>query len=306
LSPLKFFFCIFKFAETLLPLWLQGASHQAILRLHGLVLTLNALRGKRIGVLEDLLLVDPEDTEVAAVIGHAAAELRGLGAELIRVHIADFAELTATRIDGFFVLVYDFRHDIEAYLARHEDAPVKTLEEVLVSGRYHPALDENLRLSLAMDEDSLPDYQAELAHRSVFRNAVLDVMAREDLDALMYPTLRQKAALLGEVQMGGNCQLSSNTGLPAVTVPAGFTLDGLPVGLELLGRAWSESSLLAMAYAYEQSTRHRRAPALATETAAGEPSASPEIDDNKGDIDEWSGHVAGEEELLDLGYRCEW
>jgi Asp-tRNA(Asn)/Glu-tRNA(Gln) amidotransferase A subunit family amidase len=63
------------------------------------------------------------------------------------------------------------------------------------------------------------------------------------------------------MQMGSNCQLSANSGLPAIAVPGGFTADGLPVGLELLGRAWSEPQLIKFAYAYEQSTRHRRPPA---------------------------------------------
>ena len=66
--------------------------------------------------------------------------------------------------------------------------------------------------------------------------------------------------MIGEMQMGTNCQLSANSGLPAITVPGGFTADGLPVGVELLGRAWSEPELIKFAYAYEQATRHRRPP----------------------------------------------
>jgi Asp-tRNA(Asn)/Glu-tRNA(Gln) amidotransferase A subunit family amidase len=62
------------------------------------------------------------------------------------------------------------------------------------------------------------------------------------------------------MQMGSNCQLSANSGLPAIVVPGGFTPDGLSVGLELLGRAWSEPQLIKFAYAYEQGTRHRRPP----------------------------------------------
>jgi Asp-tRNA(Asn)/Glu-tRNA(Gln) amidotransferase A subunit family amidase len=61
--------------------------------------------------------------------------------------------------------------------------------------------------------------------------------------------------------MGSNCQLSANSGLPAIVVPGGFTPDELPVGVELLGRAWSEPQLIKFAYAYEQGTRHRHAPA---------------------------------------------
>ena len=67
--------------------------------------------------------------------------------------------------------------------------------------------------------------------------------------------------MIGEMQMGSNCQLSANSGLPAIVVPGGFTPDGLPVGLELLGRAWSEPQLIKFAYAYEQATRHRHPPA---------------------------------------------
>jgi hypothetical protein len=68
-------------------------------------------------------------------------------------------------------------------------------------------------------------------------------MVDNGVEALAYPTIRRKANVIGELQMGTNCQLSANSGLPAIIVPGGFTADGLPVGLELLGRAWSEPQL---------------------------------------------------------------
>ena len=80
--------------------------------------------------------------------------------------------------------------------------------------------------------------------------------------ALAYPTLRRTAAKIGEPQSGGNCAASAASGLPAVTVPAGFADDGMPVGIEFLGRPFSEPDLLKIAYAYEQATRHRRPPSL--------------------------------------------
>jgi Asp-tRNA(Asn)/Glu-tRNA(Gln) amidotransferase A subunit family amidase len=85
-------------------------------------------------------------------------------------------------------------------------------------------------------------------------------MVDNRVEALAYPTIRRKANVIGEMQMGSNCHLSANSGLPAIVVPRGFTPDGLPVGLELLGRAWSEPQLIKFAYAYEQATRHRRPP----------------------------------------------
>jgi amidase len=95
--------------------------------------------------------------------------------------------------------------------------------------------------------------------RNILRQAILKAMADNRVDALAYPTIR-KENLIGEIQMGSNCQLSANSGLPAITVPGGFTADGLPVGVELLGRAWSEPQLIKLAYAYEQATRHRGPP----------------------------------------------
>ncbi len=221
-----------------------------------------ALAGKRIGVLEDLLLYDAEDSEVAGVFGRATTELAAAGAELVRVQIPDLDAILNVEPTGFFVLAHDFKTDINAYLASHPGAPVNNLTEILASGRYHPSIDQVLRVSESMGEESEPVYRSALAQRQAVRRAVLAAMAEQDLDALAYPTIRRKAAPLHEEQDGSNCQLSAKSGLPAISIPAGFTEDGLPVGLELLGRAWSESELLAMAYAFEQLTGHRMPPPL--------------------------------------------
>jgi Asp-tRNA(Asn)/Glu-tRNA(Gln) amidotransferase A subunit family amidase len=72
--------------------------------------------------------------------------------------------------------------------------------------------------------------------------------------------LRRKAATIGQPQGGSNCQLSATSDLPAIAMPAGFTADGVPVGFELLGEPFSESALLRMAFAYEQTVKPRRPP----------------------------------------------
>jgi hypothetical protein len=77
---------------------------------------------------------------------------------------------------------------------------------------------------------------------------------------MIYPTLRRKAARIGEPQLGSNCQLSSNSGLPALGIPAGFTDDGVPVGMELLGTDFSDAELLSMGFAYESAAKFRRLP----------------------------------------------
>ena len=72
--------------------------------------------------------------------------------------------------------------------------------------------------------------------------------------------MRRKPALIGEAQIGTTCQLSATTGLPAISMPAGFSVDGLPIGLELLGGAFAETDAAEVAYASEQALSPRRPP----------------------------------------------
>ena len=89
-------------------------------------------------------------------------------------------------------------------------------------------------------------------------------MDRLKLDALVYPTWSNPPRLIGDLNTphGDNSQFfSPTTGFPSVQVPMGYTRGGLlPAGLTLLGRAWSDARLIALAYSYEQATRHRRPP----------------------------------------------
>jgi amidase len=219
------------------------------------------LRGARVGLLTALLGTDPADAEVAAVVRGAVEEMRGQGAEIVEVSIPDLTELLTDRVNGFLIIRQDFKFDLNAYLAAHPSAPVRTLEEVLASGKFHPAVETNLRNAQAVESRDTEEYLAHIVKRNILREAILKAMADSRVEALAYPTIRRKANVIGEMQMGTNCQLSANSGLPAIVVPGGFTADGLPVGVELLGRAWSEPLLIKFAYAYEQATRHRRPPA---------------------------------------------
>jgi Asp-tRNA(Asn)/Glu-tRNA(Gln) amidotransferase A subunit family amidase len=224
-------------------------------------LQLTGLRGTRIGLLTALLGTDPADAEVASVVRGAVDEMRGEGAEIAEVTIPGLADLIADRANGFLVLRQDFKFDLNAYLAARPTAPVRTLEEVLASGKFHPAVEMNLRNSQAVESRDTQEYFAHIVKRNILREAIIKAMVDNRVEALAYPTIRRKANIIGETQMGTNCQLSANSGLPAIVVPGGFTSDGLPVGLELLGRAWSEPQLIKFAYAYEQATHHRRPPA---------------------------------------------
>lgn len=85
-------------------------------------------------------------------------------------------------------------------------------------------------------------------------------MDEHDLDAILSPESHHGAALIGADQQPWDCFTAPHGGLPALGIPIGFTTDGLPVGIELMGRPFSEESLIAMAAGYEAHTDHRRLP----------------------------------------------
>jgi amidase len=224
-------------------------------------LQLSGLRGARIGLLNDLLGSAPEDTEVGTVVRAAVAEMKWQGAEISEVNINGLAALVTDRFAGNLIIREDFKADFNNYLAGRPTAPVHSLAEVIASGKFDPAIRQLLLSSQEIESRDSKEYLEHIVKRNILREAILKVMANNNLDALAYPTIRRKANLIGEAQPGTNCQLASNSGLPAISVPGGFTSDGLPVGVELLGRAWSEPQLIKLAYSYEQATRHRRPPA---------------------------------------------
>jgi len=195
---------------------------------------------------------------VSAVVQAAVAEMEALGATPVRVSLPGILALAR----GAYVNRDEFKFDLDDYLAAHPTAPMRSLAEIIASGSYHPAIEDILLATEAIPVKNTPQYRAKLAQRAVVRATLEGTMDRERLDALVYPTVRLPPAPIGEWQEGYNsCLLASASGLPALSVPAGYTAAGLPVGVELLGRAWAEPRLLSLGFAYEQATRRRRLPA---------------------------------------------
>jgi amidase len=154
----------------------------------------------------------------------------------------------------------EFKFDLAAYLAKIPNAPVRSLGEILDRGLNHAELEATFRLRNQPDKRETEHYRQAMIKRRTLRAAVMATLEELRIDALAYPTLRRKPSLIGEAQGGTNCQLSATTGLPAIAMPAGFSTDGLPIALELLGGAWEEAKLLKYAYAWEQATKPRRPP----------------------------------------------
>ena len=217
-----------------------------------------ALRGARIGILGAHFGDALEDEEVGDVVRAALDTMRARGAEVVETEIAGLDSL----LEGTSLISWEFKFDLNDYLAATPGAPVSSLGEILDSGMFDAELEERFRERNARETLDTDEFRALLARREQVRERVLAAMQEQRLDALAYPTMRRKAAIIGEPAWGANCQLSATTGLPALSIPAGFTADGLPVGLELLGQPLEDARLVAIGYAYEQATDHRRPPPL--------------------------------------------
>lgn len=219
-------------------------------------LAAGALKGARIGALRAYWGTAPEDDEVIGIIRKALDGFKAQGAEVIEVSVPGLDDL----LRDSSVIADEFKFDLMAYLAKQPNAPVKSLGEIIDRGLHHAELDATFRLRNQPEKRETEHYRQAMVKRRALRAAVTATLEEQRIDALAYPTLRRKPALIGEAQGGTNCQLSATTGLPAISMPAGFTNDGLPIGLELLGGAWEEARLLNYAYAWEQSSKLRQAP----------------------------------------------
>ena len=135
------------------------------------------------------------------------------------------------------------------------------------SGLYLPSIETRLKRS-ADPKNAPKEPCQDVWHderKTAFRNALLAAMDAAHVDAILYPTWSNPPRLIGDLKSPGgdnNQVISPQSGLPAITVPMGFTHGTLPAGLQFLGRAFAEPTLIRFAYAYEQATHHRHPPAL--------------------------------------------
>lgn len=233
----------------------------------------DGLRGARIGIVREPMdaETDPESDDyrqVRRVVDRAVADLRRLGAELVDpVEVPGLDEAQATYVRNSF----ETEGATDAYLAELPEAPMRSLREILLAGRVNPWRARGL-MNVVGRSTSDHEYLAVLQARERMRRAVLATMADHDLDALVYATFDHQTTVIAPDVLtnpnpedgyarGNNRYLSPVIGFPALTVPAGLTDDGLPVGLELLGRPFAEATLLRLGYAYEQGTHRREPPA---------------------------------------------
>lgn len=225
------------------------------------------LKGARIGVVRKYFGFHPGVDEVMAGVLDV---LRREGA--IVTDPADIPTLGKFEADEFTVLLYELKHDLNAYLTRvGTSARVRSLKDVIAFNEAHRDTEmpyfgqETFLRAEAKGPLSSKEYRTALANcRRLSRCEGIDaVMNKHRLDALLAPTESPAWVtdlVLGDHFIGGSSTAAAVAGYPSITVPAGFVF-GLPVGVSFFGRAWSEAKLISIAYGFEQATMARRKPA---------------------------------------------
>jgi len=223
------------------------------------------LRGARVGVVRKLF---DFNEKLGPVMKAALDAMKSEGAILVDPVVVD----SLGQFDGSenIVLQYEFKADLNKYLAQFPNAPVHSLKEIIAFNDRNydkellyfgqdimvkceargPLTDEVYLDALAKD------------HRLTRQEGIDAVMDEHKLDALIAPTSGPSwltDLVNGDHDTGGSSSLAAVAGYPNINVPAGFIF-GLPVGISFFGRAWSEPTLIKIAYAFEQATRARKPP----------------------------------------------
>ena len=234
-------------------------------------LNADELKGRTIGVLRQSFgdPSDPEAAEVNGLMEQALEVMRGAGAKTVDVAVPDLDYY----VEYSSLYIARSRHDIDAFLASRP-VPMKKVKDTYDAGKYHPEVDLFAAL-VEGPEDPLtdPEYYQRYTAREVFQRIIINEMAKVGASALVFPTTQIPSPSRADLDAHKwttftyptNTLIAAQSWLPAISVPAGFSEAGLPVGIEMMGLPYREADLVSIAYAFEQLTHHRRAPASTPE-----------------------------------------
>jgi amidase len=221
------------------------------------------LNGARVGVLESFFGAGPEHEAVNRAVRGAIETMEEMGAIAVSIDEPINPDALVAELS---VHAHEYQDLLDGYLsALGPEAPVGSLEQIVRSGRHDPSIAGFFESALTSADDVV-GYQERLAGRTRLQDMVLGIMAAHRLDALVFPHQRRLTVPIGDDQVERNGILGAATGFPSIVVPAGFSSPagsapiGVPIGIEFLGRPWAESTLVELAYAFEQATKYRRPP----------------------------------------------
>lgn len=230
-------------------------------------LKMDGLQGARVGVLRAISDTPTTDPEILALFNQSLLDLQKAGAVIVDdFDIPDFDVLTKST--GF---CSRFRYDINNYFASlGKNGPVTRLKAIVDAKKYHESSEGGMEWAMSRDvppeEHEIPCVDVEGdPRRKALRDAVVKAMDDNKVDIIVYPSWNNPPRKIGDLDSphGNNSPIiAPHSGQPAITVPMGFTEKGLPAGLQMLGRPFSDALLFQYAYAYEQATKHRKPPQL--------------------------------------------
>ncbi|MFC1876057.1 amidase family protein [Thermodesulfobacteriota bacterium] len=230
---------------------------------YGAFLKEDGLKEKRIGVLESFFGIDVIHKDTNKAVKSSIETMKDQGATIVSLNEKIDSDYLVNEVS---VHLHDLKDHLNVYLgALQEQASVHSVEEILVSGKYHAGIEENLKKAMVLSTGT-PEYNKRLVERNKLQTQVMKLIADYQLDALVYPHQKQLVCKVGGSQNERNGVLGSVTGFPSICVQAGFStpsetsLIGVPIGMEILGRPFSEAALIEIAYGFEQATHHRKPP----------------------------------------------
>ncbi|WP_167604831.1 amidase [Maribellus sediminis] len=225
----------------------------------------DGLQGKRIGIASQMI---PDNAKVKALFARAIADLKAQGAEVIED--VKFENNRKWGGPSYQVLLYEFKADLNKYLSEHPTAPSRTMAEIIEFNKNNadkemPWFGQEI-FELAQEKGDLnsEEYLEALKNSKLYagKEGIDKVMEEHNLDAIIAQTNGPAWTIdwvNGDHFSGGSSSPAAISGYPNITVPMGF-VEGLPIGISFFGKAWSEPKLIEIAFAYEQATKHRKAP----------------------------------------------
>jgi amidase len=226
-------------------------------------LNIEGLRGKRIGILKTFLGKTEEHQAVDEVMYRRFEEMRNHGAIMVEVE----EEIDAPSLgEEVSVHYHELKRDLNKFLGDLGDqVEVNSLSDIIASGKYHKDIEEALKHAEEYTGESKAYYES-LVKRQQLRDMVMELLAKYDLDAAVYPLQKIPVVKIGEKADDQNGAISSIAGFPSIVLCGGYTDStedapgGVPVGIEFMTRPWDEGTLIEIAFGFEEFTKCRKPP----------------------------------------------
>lgn len=234
----------------------------------------DGLKGKKLGILRSFMGREIENQEVNRIMEDSFSIMRNNGALLVDIEEGFDSSFLVKEVS---LHIHDLKADLEGYLESFGDkAPVRSIKEILKSKKHSPDILEQLKYADTLDINA-GYYKNRILMKTKLREEINEIMDAYGLDAIIYPHQQQLVCKAGGSQKQRNGVIGSITGFPAIVVPAGFSEAGsdapigVPIGLEILGRAFDEGILIEIAYGFESVSKKRKPPILKEDVFASLP-----------------------------------